>query len=346
MSRKGEELSSLATPTALQAFLEAAPDAIVVIDARGCMVIVNRLAMQLFGYTRDELLHQPVEMLVPAAARGRHAAHREGYFAEPRTRSMGEGFELAGHRKDGSEFPVEISLSPLRTPTGVLVISIIRDISERKDVETRLRASLQEKEVLLREVHHRVKNNLQIVSSMLNLQMAQISDAHSLELFKESQARVHSIALFHEKLYESRDLAQISMSDYLGGLAVGLFATYGVNRADIALKTALEDVPVGVDAAIACGLIVNELVSNALKYAFPDGRHGQVAVSLRREGPEAVLEVVDDGVGFPAGADLRRPGSLGLRLVSILAEQTGGRLDLESNGGTRCTLRFPVEEVG
>jgi PAS domain S-box-containing protein len=333
------------TEAQFRSFLEAGPDAIVMADRQGRIVLLNSQTERLFGYHREELLGRPVETLVPARFHERHVAHRAGYFTDPRVRPMGSGFELFGRRRDGAEFPVEISLSPIETDEGVLVSAAIRDITDRKQVENRLRASLQEKEVLLREIHHRVKNNLQIVSSMLNLQMEQLHDKEALVLFQESQARVHSIALFHEKLYQSRDLSRVSIADYLDGLVAGLVSTYGVNPDRIALRTSLQDVPMSVDAAIASGLIVNELVSNALKYAFPDEREGEVSIGLRREGSEVVIEVHDNGVGFPAGLDFRSAGSLGLKLVTIFTEQTGGRLDLDRNGGTRFTVRFPSEDA-
>jgi PAS domain S-box-containing protein len=211
----------------------------------------------------------------------------------------------------------------------------------RKRTEAQIKASLKEKDVLLKEVHHRVKNNMQVISSLLNLQSRRIQDSAVLEMFKESQRRIRSMALIHERLYQSSDLSRIEFSQYLRNLATHLFHSCQVDSSRIQLRIEAEEVHFNINTAIPCGLIVNELVSNALKHAFPEGRSGSLGLDLHKvAGDGYVLGVKDDGVGFPENLDFRKTETLGMQIVSTLVDQIEGRLELERRSGTGFTLKF------
>lgn len=215
------------------------------------------------------------------------------------------------------------------------------DITERKSAEEATQAMLKEKEILLKEVHHRVKNNLQVISSLLNLQLNVITNTETRELIRESQNRVRSMALIHEKLYQSDNLGQIDLEDYLRSLTRDLFRSYGVGG--INLKLEVEDIKVDVDTAIPCGLVVNELVSNALKYAFPHGREGEVHLKVTKVSRQQVaMSVSDNGIGLPADLASRSSDTLGFQLVHMLVKQLRGTLDIVRNGGTTFMITFPL----
>ncbi len=220
------------------------------------------------------------------------------------------------------------------------------EITERKQAEAKVRESLAEKEVLLKEIHHRVKNNLQVVSSLLRLQAAGLKDEATAALFYESQARVRSMALIHEQLYRAGNLAQVNFASYLERLVPDLGRSYRTDStAKVDLKIEAEPVLLPVDSAIPCGLIVNELITNALKHAFPKGRQGTIIVRLAAQGPQTTLTVRDDGVGFPQDVDFRKSGSLGLQLVSTLASQLGGTINLNREGGTEFVVSFQASDL-
>ncbi|HXI55756.1 MAG TPA: histidine kinase dimerization/phosphoacceptor domain -containing protein [Polyangia bacterium] len=207
--------------------------------------------------------------------------------------------------------------------------------------EQTVRASLREKEVLLKEIHHRVKNNLQVISSLLNLQARYLPDPAARAIFSQSQNRVQSIALVHERLYESADLSHVNFAKYLAVLLDNVFDTHDATNRGISKVIDVGDANLTVDVAIPCGLIVNELVTNTLKHAFPGGRHGTVRVSLR-ETEDGILDLLvqDDGVGMPAGIDPRNTVSLGLDLVVTFAEQLNAEMDIVRQGGTSFRFRF------
>ena len=323
--------------------VESAPNAMVMINRAGVIEMVNAQAEQVFGYVRAELLGQPVEMLVPERFRGRHPGMRASFFAAPSSRPMGAGRDLYALRKDGSEFPVEIGLNPIETDEGTMVLSAIVDISDRKQKEERIVQALREKDVLLGEIHHRVKNNLQIVYSLLGLQLARISDPLVLDLLRDSQNRIRSMALIHRTLYQSKDFARVDINSFLDSLVPSLITSYGVQPGRVVVHVDALGVLLPINVAIPCGLVVNELISNALKHAFPHGRSGEITVTLRNEPDEQLfLSVSDDGVGIPADLDIAETATLGLQLVRLLADQLGADITIQRANPTRFELRLPV----
>ncbi len=215
---------------------------------------------------------------------------------------------------------------------------LTHEVDERKRAEKRITESLKEKEVLLMEIHHRVKNNMQVISSLLNLQSRYVIDEQDRQLFRDSQNRVRSMALVHEKLYQSEDLARIDFADYITKLTEQLISSYGMHGISILVQAA--NIFLTVEQAIPCALIVNELVSNALKYAFPDGRRGSIEIHVSHENDRYRLIVQDDGIGMPHGFETRHTDSLGLELVSILTGQLQGTIEREEAEGTRYNIVF------
>ena len=221
-----------------------------------------------------------------------------------------------------------------------------QEVLERKRAEQKIKGSLKEKEMLLKEIHHRVKNNLQVVSSMLKIQSEYSQDKKTIDMFQESQNRVRSIALIHEMLYQSKNLSEIDFSEYIQPITANLMRTYGVDPARIRLNINVQDVFMDLDRAIPCGLIINELFSNVLKHAFPEGRQGEVQIDLFQESSqEFTLLIRDNGVGLPKGMDFKNTDSLGLQLVNALVDQLGGAIVFEGRVGTTFRITFHNREI-
>jgi PAS domain S-box-containing protein len=515
--------------------IEASPIGMILADRQGSIVLANAQVEKMFGHDSATLIGQPVEILLPERFRAGHPKLRTAFVGEPHARAMGAGRDLFGRRKDGTEVPVEIGLTPLETPEGGFVLTSIVDISERKraegersellaelraltkdlerrveartkdlaaahetlsrsetryralfddsptslwevdfseavaylgqlsghdaaavrarlisdpdvaatasakvrilavnrasvrmyeaaseteliqslaaifqggdilatfrdellafldgktslegdtvistlkgnsrnislrlnvlpghektlskvvvsifdmtshvEAEGRIRASLKEKEVLLKEIHHRVKNNLQVISSLLSLQARHLPDPEARRIFVESQNRVQAIALVHEKLYQSRDLSRIPFDEYVQTLVSNLCHSLDGAEREISPSVDAGGITLAVDVAIPCGLIVNELVTNSLKHAFPNRRGGCIQILLRRSGSDRLeLIVQDDGVGLPSSLDPRQTPSLGLDLVFTFAEQLGATVDVRRHPGTAYSFVFP-----
>jgi PAS domain S-box-containing protein len=459
--------------------IEASPTGMLIVDPAGNIVLVNAQVERLFGYTRGELVGSSLELLVPPAQRDAHVAHRKGYLLAPQARRMGLARELRGVRKDGSEFPVEIGLSPLQEGAD-LVLSVIIDMTERRRAEAEhvelveqrkttellrergrffelsidmvciassdgrfqqlnpafsrtlgyslpelehesvfdfvhpddrdatthelenlrsgqrvigfsnryrckdgryrwlqwqaapevdgtiyavardvtqdrelieelrgqqasLSASLEEREVLLQEVHHRVKNNLQVVSSLINMQKRQLRDEAARQALVDCKARVETIGLIHEELHQTRDFAHVHLGQYVKRLAHGLFQAVGPSSSGISLEIDVDDVALPVGRVIPCGLILNELITNALKHAFPGRDRGVVSIEVRETDDRVVVSVTDDGVGMPQAFDPGTSSSLGMQLVEMLSRQLDGRVEIARGNGTSIRLTFPAK---
>ncbi len=250
--------------------------------------------------------------------------------------------------RSGQPEKFEIELKPLSAWLSISVYStekdffvmIFENITERRASERQIQASLKEKEVLLKEVNHRVKNNLQIVSSLLSLQSAHIHDERDLEMFKQSQNRVKSMAFFHEMLYKSKDLSKIDISEYLRNLTANLFISYNIDGSAIKLNMNISEVSLDIDSIIPLGLIINELVTNSIKHAFPDKRAGVILVELSRTDSQVTLLVSDNGIGLSRERDGGNTGSIGLQLVEALTKQLNGNLELDTSKGTVYKISF------
>lgn len=329
--------------------VEWAPSAMVMIDLEGIMVLVNAQTEQMFDYRRDALIGKPVEMLVPERFRQQHRVFRSGYFDDPQPRPMGVGRDLAGYRADGSEFPIEIGLNPIATEAGVMVLASIIDITERQRAQQRLEDALREKTALLNEVHHRVKNNLQVITSLLNLQADYAADPRLRAILAESCGRVKAMALTHQLLYERKDFSRLDLGDYLDRLVQSIRSSYRATGDRIGLRLMLPETEVQIDLerAIPCGLLVNELVTNSFKHAFTGERQGEIVIQIAEAGDGLVcVSVGDDGIGLPADSELARGSSLGLQLVQLFVEQLHGSLTIERGSGVRFVMRFPKSMAG
>jgi PAS domain S-box-containing protein len=314
---------------------------------------------EVFGYTAEEFIRGAVSYagIVPAEDIGRVAEE-----VKSNSESGAPGFHHLPYRiirKDGRAVWLLDYTSILRNEAGEVThyLGYVVDITERKQAEDKIRAALQEKEVLLKEIHHRVKNNLQIISSLLFLQSNTIKNAQVSDSLKDSRNRIHSMALVHEKLYQSKDLARINFEDYIRNLTHYLFRAYGVDSNAVHLRIEADKMHLDVEKAIPCGLIINELVSNSLKYAFTAERQEErnIFIELKKtaqtkkskQAAEAcgdkekyTLIVGDNGAGLPDGVDFRNSESLGLQLVNTLAGQLDGEIELDKREGTSFIINF------
>jgi PAS domain S-box-containing protein len=309
------------------------------VDTEGRILSVNRFGLEQLGYTAEEIIGKSVLNIFHKDDKQAVLKQLTGCLKNPGKTYY---WEFRKIRKDGSVLWVREAARSVRETDGSTVILIVcEDITERKRAEEQIKESLKEKEVLLKEIQHRVKNNLQVILSLLDLQTEYFTDKKAIDVFKETHNRVRSMALIHEQLYQSKCLAKVDFAEYIRNLGTYLFQSYGVKSGTISLRVEVDDVFLDVDTAITCGLIVNELISNSLKYAFKGKKRGEIGIGLHSDNENAfTLTVKDDGVGFPKHLDFRKTESLGLQLVNALTNQLGGTIRLNRKGGTEFTIVF------
>jgi len=321
---------------------DSLPQTVVELDEAGKLTFANLNSFKMFGYAKEDL-EQGFEVLHVIAPED-HERVRKNIARVLEGEDLG-GIEYTGVRKDKSAFPFMAYTTPVTGENGdVRLRSIIVDISDLKKTGEQIKASLKEKEILLKEIHHRVKNNLQIISSLLNLQSRYQKDEKVQSIFRESINRVKTMANIHSLLYQSEDYARIDFTRFVRELATQMRLSYDPNTEFAVINTRVSNVLLDISTAIPCGLIINELLSNAMKYAFPSGRKGEITVTMYREDGLILLTVSDNGAGFPEGIDFRETESLGLQLVNDLVEQLDGTIQLDTKAGTEFRITFRAGE--
>jgi PAS domain S-box-containing protein len=319
--------------------VEGAPDAIIV-EAEGVFTYLNAAALRLYGITSaEQLLGRPVLDSIHPDDRGSIKEKIRLLNEEKRTVSSGEVRIL---QFDGTPLETESSVVPIRYRDLDGALVFIRDVTERKRAEAAITASYREKVVLLREIQNRVRNNMQIVLSLLNHQAGAVTDPVLHRAFMASRDRIKAISLVQEKLYRAADLSRIDFADYVQNLTVHLFHTYQVDSGQIRCAFDLCPAVFNVNLSIPLGIIVNEIVLNALQYAFPAKRKGEISLRMSKneEGIYTLL-VRDDGVGIPGKVDLAKASTLGFQLIGMLVEQINGKVRVDTSPGTSFTITFP-----
>ncbi|HHS14284.1 MAG TPA: PAS domain S-box protein [bacterium] len=330
----------------LEALLDNVPEVIYQCHNRpGTTTFITPRWTEWTGYSMDDFRSDPETWLKSIHPEDRQQAS-DGFLQACRKKTDYHLHYRVVHRDTGTIRHALDHGMPRDTEEGRVFDGIIMDISGQVENEERLRRTIEEKNVLLKEIHHRVKNNLQVITSLLALQAKTVKDKKISSLFTESQIRVRAMALLHENLYQSADLANIDVETYIRSLVNGLIRVFHASQSDLQVTIETDPVPLTLDLAVPCGLILNELVSNALKHAFQDpGKPKKLAVTLKKQAGEYIeLTVKDNGTGLPENFDIQKTGTLGLSLVRMLSEkQLNGSMKINGRRGAAFCIRFPLD---
>lgn len=318
-------------PVAHKILFKSMVNGVLVFDDNDKLVEVNS-ASNLIGVSHDDV--------------GKNAEEVLGKFEELKSIYNTRQSESEIFLGDPVNLWIHVQITPIYDDKNVFQghLLIIQDINKRKNIEEELKKSLEEKELMMKEIHHRVKNNLTIIQSLLQLQSNYITDENALNVFRESQNRVKSMAIIHQRLYKYDDIEKIDFSDYPQTLALDIFRSYVNDANQIKLNVDTDNVMLDIDTAIPLGLILNELISNSLKYAFPEDKRGQLTVEFHLKDDKYKLIVSDDGIGIPEGLNYEELDSLGLKLVYSLANQIGAKIKLDTTNGTKFEITFEEKD--
>jgi len=321
-----------------KSIFENAAEAIILFDCQGNIVESNGKVKEIFGFKNEEIIGQ--NFLEIGLMMGMGYEESQMILNDLISGNELKQVEWVLKNKDEKEIIFRIRPSLIKTKNSVIgILLIMEDITELKNVENSLKNSLEEKEVLLREIHHRVKNNLQIISSLLSLQRFQVEDPQTADILWECQGRVRTMAMIHENIYQSHDIGSINFRNYVEMLLYDIFNLYRVNNKSVKLDTLIGSVEMGIETAMPCGLVINELATNSIKHAFPQGT-GTIRIELKTDNDLHILIFEDDGIGLPENLDPLKSKKLGLMVVNTLVNQLNGEMEIDRTTGTKFIIKF------
>ena len=317
-----------------------APVGYFTISEKGMILEANLTGADLIGVGRQSLLGMPLSRFIAKEDQDAFYLHR----AQVVKKDIIHKCELKMMNYDNIPFYGQLQSVAVRSEdeNATKLRTAITDITDRKMIDQQLQASLKEKEVLLQEVNHRVKNNMQVLIAMINLQCEKIEDKKICDELNKTVDRINSMAHVHNQLYKSKDFLKVDINKYISNIAENLFVSHGVDTAKISLKISKNDIALSLDSAISCGLIIYELITNSLKYAFPENRKGEIRLEFGHlDDGQLEMRLSDDGVGLPMNFDFKDSDTAGVQIVKSLAEhQLGGTVKLDSSKGTKFLIRF------
>ena len=333
-------LSISETMETAKGVFESSPDAVLITNLQGEITDANPAALDIYGFSsKNEMVNQNMFNLIQKEDRIEAAKNMEKIIRDGVLRDV----EFTLLKKDGERFPANMSVGIIPDLAGkpTTMMATIKDITERKKTENEIKKSLREKERLLREIHHRVKNNLQVVVSLLSLQSDFVGEKEASEILQDSEVKVQSMAMVHKLLYQTTDISRLDFMEYLKKLTSNILNTYPVDE-NVILNLNAKDIHLDADTAIPCGLIITELLTNSLKYAFNEGEQGSITVDMEKRDDKYILTVADNGIGISEDLDDINDDGVGLNLVNSLVLQLEGEIQLDNSKGTKFTIEFPA----